>query len=384
VARDKEEGGEYQFVPPDFDEDAFIHREMVHFKVTVGYFVWALLATGATFAAFLLLKGNPKAAWPAGIGIAIAFGLAFKPVMARFADVAIFKRNDWVWKYFQFGLTWLALATIALNPPITDVSPPEVMLSADPNLQAAGQAVVLTLVASDNDRLAGPPTVRLLRDGAPVAVEVPPTAERGVYSIPVTGLAAGRYTVTAVAQDGRGLLANATASFNVTGGELVAVRLPPGGNLTGEEQVTAKVQAKVCEGPPFRTPCVRSVFFNPVGCAASACTVPFHYEKDLDRWRAGANYAGWKEGANNGTVRAEFMDYHMGRNPDGTLRKIDAGMLSSGPVTIHVQVPLGVDPFKVTQLPEATPPPAMAPSWGAVAILAVLVGGAALLRRRVE
>lgn len=384
MAKDKEEGGEYQFVPPDFDEDAFIHREMVHFKVTVGYFLWAILATGVTFAAFVFLKGNPKAAWPAGVVIAVAFGLAFKPVMARFADVSIFKRNDWVWKYFQFGLTWLALATIVVNPPITDVSPPEVMVSADPSLQAAGQAVTLTLVASDNDRLAGLPTVRVLRDGAEVPVQVPPTAEHGVFSIPVAGLAAGRYTVTAVAQDGRGLSTNATAAFNVTAGDLIAVKLPPGGNLTGDEQVTAKVQAKVCEAPTFRTPCVRSVFFNPVGCAASECTVPFLYEKDLDRWRAGANYAGWKPGPNNGTVRAEFMDYHMGRNPDGTLREIDAGMLASGPVVLDVDVPVGAEPYKVAQLPKATPPPAMAPGWGAVAIMAVLLGGAFILRRRVD
>src|SRR5205085_1049358 len=74
VAEDKapEGKGEYEFKLPDFDEDTFIHREMVQFKTTSLLFLWGIVTALVSWAAYALLQGDESSGWLAGLLIAAA------------------------------------------------------------------------------------------------------------------------------------------------------------------------------------------------------------------------------------------------------------------------------------------------------------------------
>ena len=385
VAKDEEKSG-YEFVPPDFDEDAFIHKEMVAFKTTTILFLWAVVAALVSWGAFLLLKGNTKSAWPAGLGICLAFGLMLRPLFKRFADISHFKRMNWVGTAILFFFCWLAFFTVFINPPVSDISPPQVEVSADPPLQAEGQEVRITMLAADNDRLAGDgrPTLTIERNGQPVPTPPFNASANGLYTIPLASphTMAGNYKVRVTATDGRGHTATAQANFSVTAAELLNIRLPPGNNLTGDSDIRAVVQARPCIAEGAQIPCIRRVLFRPDGCLTADCIVDFEYSDGFEAWYATARFANWKPGVQNGTVQAEFMDHYLGKQADGQPNLIKGGIVPSpGRYTLHV------DPPAERKDPVAVPPPpaptSTVPGYGLMGAALAVLGAAFFLRRRI-
>ncbi|HEX2065337.1 MAG TPA: hypothetical protein VHI93_00855, partial [Candidatus Thermoplasmatota archaeon] len=95
MADEKKDGSGYEFVPPDFDEDAFVHREMVSFKTTSILFGWGVLAAAASWAAYVAVGGTDLG-WLIGLALCGAFGYALKFLFPRLgADVSHFKRKEW-------------------------------------------------------------------------------------------------------------------------------------------------------------------------------------------------------------------------------------------------------------------------------------------------
>ncbi|MFO1532333.1 MAG: hypothetical protein ABR562_01320 [Thermoplasmatota archaeon] len=377
MAKDSSDDG-YEFVPPDFDEDAFIHREMVEFKTTVIRTLWAVLAAAAAWAAFVLLKGDPKAAWPAGLAICLAFGLALKPLFQRFTDVTIYKRMDWVGTGLMFFLTWLALFVVAVNPPVTDISPPQVLVSADPPIQAEGGQVMVNFLASDN---AGHPTytLELTRDGvtvpAPVATKDAKHDHYGVLlASPTT--TPGHYNAKVTATDGRGHTSSGQANFTIQP-DFLSVRLPPGGNLTpAGEDVFVQVAAKPCtlSAPP----CLRTVFFT---SGPDGEPVPFEYDGTRDGWFAAAKFSHWKTGANTGHIEADFMDHYQGPARVEGIPGPEP-LVSKESYTLNVQPP--AERHDVEVLPTAAPQQVPIPAYGLFGVMASILGAAMVVRRRLQ
>ncbi|MFA5944900.1 MAG: hypothetical protein WC876_10595, partial [Candidatus Thermoplasmatota archaeon] len=113
--KDSKDGkdSDYEFIPPDFDEDAFIHREMVSFRTTLLLFLWGIVAAAVSWGAFAAM-GGVKTGWLVGLGIAAVFFLGLKSVFTMLkVDIKHFGRREWLGTGALYFFTWLSFFIIA-------------------------------------------------------------------------------------------------------------------------------------------------------------------------------------------------------------------------------------------------------------------------------
>lgn len=339
-----EKDGDYEFVPADFDEDGFIHKEMVSFRTTSILFVWGILAAAVSWLLFGVVDGA-KIGFLIGLGVAAVFGFALKWVFPTLkADIKHFGRREWVGTGFLFFFTWLAFFILAINPPVSDYAPPRVDLHAGPAVQQVGSDVVIDAFYEDNTRVAEH-TLTLMGPTGPIPL-VEQDLGRGHYRYVASGLAAGIYVVEGTAADGRGHANNATLQFSVVETAL-GVYLPDGGRLDApNDEVFVQVGAGIpaCTKKANDPPCVRTVYLD-LGAGAR---VALEYDAATGGWGATANHAGWSSGLNTFTVHAELVGSYVGGNTF-----VSGGALDDGPHTVNVTAPLGTYEPKVLAQPAA-------------------------------
>ena len=369
MAKDDKTSEDYEFIPEDFDEDAFIHREMVSFRTTTILFVWGILAAGLSFAVFAALEGA-KVAWLAGLAIATAFGFALKWVFPRAkADIKHFGRREWLGTGFLFFFTWLSFFLIAINPPVSDFAPPRVDVHAAPAVQQAGGSVTVYAFFEDNDRVAGHGLAITGPDGP-----VPVTEEdlgRGQARVVTPPLSAGLYTVSADAEDGRGHRGNATLQFAVVE-QALDFSTPDGATLDNAGDrvlVTVGGGLDPCT-KKVRTHCVRTVYLD----LGQGRTVALEHDPAIGAWVAYPNHAGWATGPLNVTAVAQLMDAYAGSV------RVDGGELTSGPHALQVTAPTGDYHPKVIAQPGA--PVRSVPGLELPLLALGLVAFVAILRRK--
>ncbi len=194
MARRKRKEEAADWVPPDFDEVAYMRREMEGARAAVATIAWAVVGA---IVAFLLYSVLPVLAFFAGI--AVGFGMYF--VFPLFGiRTESFKRRDWMGHGITYFFSWLAFWIILLNPPFGDFTDPTIQaVSVSPyttgfvgNLTCApvaGGSVTISMGigntsiyvlfrASDNVALAGAPQVRVEPTAQP-AFFVTPTQLSG-------------------------------------------------------------------------------------------------------------------------------------------------------------------------------------------------------------
>ena len=376
-ARDAARGDDYEFIPPDFDEDAFIHREMVSFRTTLILFVWAIVAAAVSWAAFGAMHGA-RTGWLVGLVLCAAFGYALRFLFPRLgADIKHFAARDWLGTAALFFFTWLAFFILAINPPVSDFAPPRVDVHAAPLLQQAGGAVAVDLFVEDNAKLAGH-DFHLLRDGAEVPLSLAPVSASH-YRATATGLAAGTYVLQASARDASGHVADARANFTVVP-KALTVDLPAGGVMDqATDQVLVKAgdaslkpcaigKGNVAKDPP----CVRTVQLQ----LSSGKAIDAEYSSAFGGWQATSNFAGWSTGDNNFTVSLQMLDNVVGS------AVLPGGNLTAGPFNVTVATPVGTYAPKVANQP--VPGQRRVPGLETPALVVGLVALVAVARRRLE
>jgi hypothetical protein len=369
-------GGEGDdFIPPDFDEDAFIHREMVSFRTTLILFVWAIVAAAVSWAAFGALHGA-QTAWLLGLGICAVFGYALRWLFPRLkADIAHFGRREWLGTAALFFFTWLAFFILAINPPISDFAPPRVEPHASPALQQAGGAVTLDLFVEDNEKVSQH-SFHLLRDGAetaaPTLSEVSPGHFRGI----ATAVTVGNYSMQASADDSAGHTANRQVGFQVVP-QAFTVALPEGGAIDSPtDQVLVKAidpALRACttsKNVVNNAPCVRTVRL----LFADGRAMDLEWSATFGGWQATSNFAGWAAGPNNFTVSVQMLSSYAGSV------RVDGGNLTAGPYQLNVATPIGTYAPKVVA--EPTPHQRKVPGLEAPFLAVALVALAVVVRRR--
>jgi hypothetical protein len=374
VAKEEKADGDYEFTPPDFDEEAFIHREMVSFRTTTILFVWGIVAAAMSWGAYLAI-GSPKTGWLAGIAIFAATGYALKLIFPRLgADVKHFTRRDWTGTGFLYFFTWLSFFLLAINPPLTDIAAPRIEAAASPPVQVAGMGAAFEVLASDNDRIASQRLV-VVRDGRELDAQAQDLGD-GRSTVPLSGLEPGTYRLEAVALDGRGHEARAVANLTVQPpGQLLRVTLPREGILDGAARIVVRPDASI----PQLAPCTIESAIKGVSCIRHVTLQvqgggSVGMRNEGQDWTATADHAGWREGLANFTVRAEFLDRFLGAN------RVPGGELVAGPFTVNVTVP----PGQAQHPPLVDQPTARHVSIPGpeIAVVAVAALGAALWARR--
>ena len=365
----KGDGDDYEFIPADFDEDAFIHREMVSFRTTSILFLWGIVAALVSWALFAALDGA-KVGWLVGLLVCAAFGFALKWLFpALKADIKHFARREWLGTAFLFFFTWLAFFILAVNPPVSDFAPPRVDVHAAPPLQEAGGDVVVDAFFEDNGRV----TARDLHVLGP-AGEVPADMQEvgpGHFRFTAAALPVGQYVVAATASDAKGHEANATITFAIVE-TLLDVDFPDGRTLDGPgDRVIVDVRDSV---PPctkkLRVACVRTVYLD----QGDGTRVTLEHDAQVGAWTAVPNHAGWKTGNNTFDVVAEVMDAYAGSV------RVDGGRMVDGPYSVEVTAATGDYEPKVRADPSA--PRREVPGLGPVALGIGLLALVALARRR--
>lgn len=360
------------FQPPKFDEDAFVHREMVSFRTTAILFAWGIIAALLSWIGYTALDGA-QSAWYLGLLICAVFGYALKFLFPRLgADIAHFKRKDWFGTGALFFFTWLSFFLVAVNPPLGDHSPPQIEMALSPAVPAPGQDAVLTVLAADNTGVQGDPTFVIKRGQA----DVPFTVENkghGIYNLSLSGVAAGSYDVTVTAQDGGGRATTATHAFKVQ--EVLTV-FPPRDNVfkLPEEAITVKSTTPFC-GVNATKPCLVGVTLE----STDNRNITMRYKEDVGGWSATVNHAGWVKGANNVTVKAHFQDTFV------SAKRVPGGAATAGPYNLDVQLDPGTyvpDAKNGGPLNQPAAPKRHTPGFDVLWVLPVVLGIAFLARRK--
>ncbi|MHB1261682.1 MAG: hypothetical protein ACYC2H_08180 [Thermoplasmatota archaeon] len=258
-------GDDYEFIPPDFDEDAFIHKELVSFRTTLILFLWAIVAAAVSWGAFAAM-GGAKTGWLVGLGIAALLFLGLKRLFLMLkVDIKHFGRREWLGTGALYFFTWLSFFIIAINPPVSDFAPPRVELHASPLVQETDDRVTIDLFVEDNHAVEA--HAFELRHGDEVLATTGDLQDlgRGHYRYEAVGLAPGTYEAVASASDDKGHDGNDSITFAVIE-KILQVTLPEGGRMdAATDQVLVKSLSDAygpCQTKKNRitnVPCVREV-----------------------------------------------------------------------------------------------------------------------------
>ncbi len=364
----KRKGGEeseesYEFVPPDFDEDQFIHKEMVSFRTTSTLIVVGILA--AVISWLLFPTVGEGMGWWVGILVAGAAFAALKPLYKALKfDISHYARREWLGTGFLMFFTWLAFFMILLNPPFSDHAAPTVDVFTSPNAVQEGGQLTIDLFVRDNAGIEAF-TFEVNNGTATLAGKDDLTSlGNGHYRYVMTA-PAGMLAVTATAEDAKG---HSTAASK-------EVLVEPGLVTFDKPDVLTRTTIALVTVPDSLN--VYAVYADGDGDVATrGDRVWFQHDEALGGWKATSNFAGWDEGENTFTLIVEERNRFEGQ----TL--VPGGILRDGPHTMTVENP---GDFKGGQPKRANPTVAPAlevPGVEVPLLIAGLVAVALVARRK--
>ncbi len=377
---------EEEFRTPEFDEDQFIHREIVSFRTTAILFVWGIVAALASWAVFATVDGH-SAGWYIGLAIAALFGLSLKVLFPRLgADIKHFGRREWMGTGFLFFFTWLAFFMLLVNPPVGDYAAPRVDAVVTPAVQQAGGVVALDLFFADNDRIAEH-SFALWRGDGDAREDIAGTDDLvrvsgGHYRYEALALPAGLYHYRADAEDPKGKAGEAAGSFSVTS-QAVQYYGPDGGALdapTDQVAVQSHDGLPACES---RKAGKQRVATGPAGCVRDVRlvrddgTVHLQWNEEARSWVAYPTFEGWKAGNNTFRIEAETADQF-----EHFTRVEGAVITLPGPYMVDVEVALPAEPVAIKVPLDSSGPSRNVPGPGLPLLAAGLLAAVAVARRR--
>ncbi len=121
VARRKRKEEEPDWVPPEFDEVAFMRKEMENAKIAVGVVAWAVV--GAIVGTLLYAYVHPAAGFFVGLA---TFGALYFLFPMLGLPIHGYKPRDWINRFGTYFFCWLAFFILLLNPPFGDHTYPNV------------------------------------------------------------------------------------------------------------------------------------------------------------------------------------------------------------------------------------------------------------------
>lgn len=354
---------EYQFEVPDFDEDAFIHKEMVSFKTTSTLFAWGVLAALVSWGLWESMDGAATG-WYLGLLIVAAFGAALKwlyPLLRL--DISHFGRREWLGTGFLLFFTWLAFFLLLTNPPFSDHADPVMEGFASPPLQQEGGDVVLDLFATDNGRI-DTFSFTLTQGSTTLATETDLNlVADGHYRYTLEDPGAGTYAYTATATDAKGNAADLEGSVAVSSR---ALTVNPSSGTLG---VTESLVVRLADDTDFDP---LNVYLR----KDDGSRIYLEYSDDFQGWIATTAYDGWVEGDNTFTAVAEEDNKFFGATT------VNGTAIERGPFTLTIDDASGDK--QVTPRTKETVPPNVkhTPGLGSLAVAGVLAAAAIVARRR--
>ncbi len=363
---EKDEG--YDFVPPDFDEDSFIHKEMISFRTTSTLIVVGILAALISWAVYNPV-GGADAGWWIGLAILGAMFAGLKPLykVLKF-DISHYGRREWIGTGFLMFFTWLAFFMILLNPPFSDHAEPHVDIYASPDVVAVGEMARIDLFIADNDKVSSFTFSIVDGNNATVATKADLSRLAHDHYRYEGELPPGSYTVRSSAKDPAKLEGSAELTFSVA--ERLLRVFPDGAkDLTDPtKEILVTVPADVN---------VWSVYADFDGDATTTGDrVYFQYAEQKSGYVATAAHKGWKQGINNVTIIVEERNEFHGQN------LIPGAVIKAGPFEVDVDAPGSYDPKAPKGRQNTVAPMVNVPGIELPLLAAGLVAAALVARRK--
>ncbi len=363
----KRKGGDepeesYDFIPPDFDEDGFIHKEMVSFRTTSTLVAVGILSAIVSWLVFPAV--GEGLGWWVGLLIAAAGFAALKPLykVLKF-DISHYGRREWMGNGFLMFFTWLAFFMILLNPPFSDHAAPTVDIYTSPNVVQAGDELVIDLFVRDNSDVEE--FSFLLSNGTAQLADQDMMESLGGGHYRYRAIVdAGAYSIAASGLDGAGHETTVDLSIEVLE-DVIDFDAPP---------ILSRASPAVVTLPDELD--VYAVYADKDGALSTRDDrVWFQFDEAVGGWRVNSNFAGWNEGENTFTLVVEEKNRFQGQ----TL--VPGGILTDGPHTLDVENPGEFTGGKPKKANPTTAPPLQVP--GLEAPLAIIgLAGVALVARR--
>ena len=350
---------EYQFIPPDFDEDHFIHKEMVSFHTTVVLFLAGIVAALASWAAFAAVDGT-RTGWFLGLVIVAAAFAGLRPLFAALKiDIEHWARREWLGTAFLIFFTWLAFFIILVNPPVSDFAEPDLHVYTSPAAAAEGDTVVIDVFYTDNGAVAKRTFELQAPDGTTRSADDLVHVAGSHHRLSLDGVEAGTYTWSATATDKAGHQASINGTIEVDA-DVLDVTV---GDLTRPtEEVFVRVPDELN---------LWAVYAQ----LESGDRVYLEYDDKVGGWIATANFEGWQEGNNTFDIVAQERNRFQGT----TL--VAGGTLRAGPFTVEVTEPGDYDDSLPKRANPTQAPSRNVPGPEVGLVLAGIVGVAFVARR---
>ncbi len=198
MAKKRRKEEEEEFKLPEFDEVAFLRKEITGAKMILIVMLLAIVA--AVLSYVLTLAGVVIVAFFAGL--ALVLFLKYIPKMFGI-DTDGLERKDWFGYGSTYFFAWLAVWVLVMNVPFSDVTAPGLVVfvndrQVDPGAQVdVGTEANITAKATDN---AGVDVVLIQQGGSGSQVPMIPQGSGDVWGFKVTNLTGNMY-VTVIAWD---------------------------------------------------------------------------------------------------------------------------------------------------------------------------------------
>jgi len=153
MAKKRRKEEEEEFKLPDFDETAFLRKEITGAKMILLVILLAIIA--AVISYFLTLAGIAVVAFFAGLAVVLL--LKYIPKVFG-VDTSKLEKKDWLGYGSTYFFAWLAIWVLVMNMPFSDVTSPELTVFVNNNqvtpgaidVGVPGFPVNITAKATDN------------------------------------------------------------------------------------------------------------------------------------------------------------------------------------------------------------------------------------------
>jgi len=143
--RKSQEEDDDEFAPPPFDEREFYSAELELAKATMLAAVWGIIIAVISTAVFAI-----SGSFPIGLAVGVLAALALKPMIDRLRLITRqVETMKWLGMFFSYFMCWLAFWVLLVNPPIMDLSPPQ-LSDRTPAYQELGSTLRLSVQVKEN------------------------------------------------------------------------------------------------------------------------------------------------------------------------------------------------------------------------------------------
>lgn len=197
--RKSEEEDDDEFAPPPFDERQFYSTELELAKATMLAAVWGIIIALISTVVFAFLGS-----FPLGLAVGVLAALALKPIIDRLRLITRqLETMKWLGMFFSYFMCWLAFWVLLVNPPVMDLTPPQ-LRDRTPAYQELGGNLRLSVEVSENSGLNSLSADVLMPDGKRETRDDFLEVTTKLHQLDLNYTATGIYTYTIRAEDGTG------------------------------------------------------------------------------------------------------------------------------------------------------------------------------------